>query len=126
MRWTRHPIAHLVPSILFLVLVLGFRRLQREPFLPLLPPAAVLTAAAGVAMYAQAHARLRHAHQYHDLAEDAERFYANPRLTRVQRLVILDQRTGIGDALVALGYFIIAAMLAGLWVLGRYHPGTLQ
>jgi hypothetical protein len=125
MRWVRHPFIHALPSILFLALILGFKHLQQEPYLSALLPAALITAILGIILYADAKARLRYSHYHHNLEEDTEQIYFNPRLSPIQKLMVMDQRTGCGTVLVALGYFVMSALFIGLWILGKYFPNKM-
>lgn len=124
MRLARNPLVHGLPSLIFLVLVLGFRHLQKEPYLRALLPAAALMALMAIILYIDAKARLRHSHYHRDFGQDTEQIYFSPSLSPIQKMMIMDQHTGCGTVLVALGYFILSLLFIGIWVLGKYYPNT--
>src|SRR5712691_9408964 len=111
MRLARHPVAHALPPVLFLVLLLGFTRLQQQPYLSALLPAAAVSTALALVLYVDAKARLRNSHYHHDVGEDTDQVYFNQDLHPIQKIMFMEERTGCMTVLVALGYLIISLLL---------------
>jgi hypothetical protein len=115
-----HPAIGVIPSLIFLAVIIFVRQLVQQPYVDYLPGAGGFCLLISVIHMIQVGRRLNRTKAMHTSRYDMENYYGNAHIPTVERILLLQKRTGCFTLATSFLWFFLALIFWGLWAFPEY------